>query len=529
MTSPTHAGAREAGVLVPLFSCPSAASWGIGEFDDVPKLAAWMRKSGLTILQLLPLNEMAPGQSSPYSALSSMALDPIFITVPAVADFKAMGGEEVLDADTRAALGAIRGQRRVAYGAVRSLKEEALRGAFLHFMEHEWARNSPRAEGLRTFAHVQSWWLDDYALFRALLHMTGGQDWREWPEDVRRHDQATLAMVSREYSREVLYRQYLQWLSHTQWEAARERAEHVRVFGDVSFMAATNSADAWAHQDLFSFDGTVGAPPDAFNREGQNWKLPVYRWNALRERQYGWFAQRAKRMSDLFDGFRVDHVVGLFRTWVFPTNGDAPHFIPGDEPSQIEQGRAVMEVFRQAGATVIAEDLGTIPDFVRDSLATMGIPGYKVMRWEKSWHAPGEPFIDPVDYPPSSLASSGTHDTETMAQWWAEAPAAEREGILALPSIAGRTHTSGLPVDSPYLQVVRDVLLELLYASGSDLCVLPIQDVFGWTDRVNVPGVIDEANWTWVLPVLVDHLGSDPEARERQQALARWAKNAGRG
>jgi 4-alpha-glucanotransferase len=520
---------RSAGILLPLFSAHSTRSWGIGEFADLPVLAGWMRDAGLRVLQLLPLNELAPGQTSPYSGLSAMALDPIFIALSEVPDFEAAGGEGGLDTAQRGLLAHVRARPGVDYWAVRTLKDRALRHAFRHFVDHEWVRDTPRAEALRAFEHLEAWWLDDYATFRALVHVSGGQDWRQWPAEARDRQAPALARAAREHHLEVLYRKYLQWLAQTQWQSARRQAAGIRVFGDFPFMVAADSADAWSHQHLFSFDGTVGAPPDAFSEEGQNWKLPVYRWDVLARRQYDWFLQRARRMADLFDGFRVDHVVGLFRTWVFPLDGSRPHFTPPDEASQIAQGRAVLETIVSTGAEVIAEDLGTIPPFVRAAIDELGIPGYKVIRWERLWDEPGRPFIDPRAFTTRSLATSGTHDTETLAEWWQEASLDDRRLALALPSLADAVAALALTPDSPFVPHVRDALLEALYASGSDLLTIPVQDLFGWTERVNVPAVVDDRNWTWKLPWLVDALTAQPDAAARAATLREWARRHGRG
>jgi 4-alpha-glucanotransferase len=519
----TRAG-RRAGLLVPLFSCPSNRSWGIGEFADLPALAAWMRRAGLSLLQLLPLNEMATGQRSPYSATSAMALDPIFIAVWTLDDFTARGGESCLPAAERASLDRVRASHAVDYDAVRALKMTALRLAFERFESEERSRRSARAAAFDQFVNEQAWWLDDYAVFRALHHDMGGRPWQEWPHglDDRRSDAVQRARL--EHDTEIRFRQYLQWVAHLQWQQARAAAGGVAVFGDLPFGVAADSADAWAHRPLFWFEGTIGAPPDAFSQEGQNWRLPMYRWDVLAGSDFEWFCARARRIADLFDGFRVDHVVGLFRTWVFPLDGQPPHFVPPDESSQQIQGRAVLSRLQQSGAEVVAEDLGTIPDFVRASLRELGVPGYRVLRWERDWHAPAQPFTDPCAYPACSLATSGTHDTDTLAEWWETLTADERRLVLA---IWGDPSPDG---GAPFSAGVRDRLIEALYAAGSDLLVLPIQDVFGWRDRINVPGVVDEINWTWRLPVPIDRFVAEPEsvaAADRLRALGmRYARSA---
>ena len=528
MTAALDSGRRRAGVLIPLFSCRSSTGWGIGDLGDVPALAGWMSGAGLSLLQWLPINEMAPGQSSPYSAISSMAIDPIYISVPRVPDYVALGGDAALDSALRGTLAHVRTIPHVDYFAVRLLKDRVLRRTFDRFVRDEWASKTPRAEVFEAFRATEHWWLDDYALFRALYHASDGLDWRQWPAGIRDRSPAALAEARRQHGREVLYRQYLQWVAHEQWQQVRRDAGEIRVIGDFPFMMAADSADAWAHQHLFSFDATVGAPPDAFSADGQNWKLPVYRWDVLGEDGYSWFRERARRMAALYDAYRVDHVVGLFRTWIFPADGSAPRFVPSDETEQRVQGEAVLRVLQQFGADILAEDLGTIPGFVRETLTGLGIPGFKVQRWERRWHEPEQPYIDPADYPPLSLATSGTHDTETLAAWWSAIDTDERRHVLAIPSVARMMAGEVIPADRPFSPRIRDALLESLFASGSDLVVVPLQDLFGWTDRINVPAIVDQVNWTWSPGWRIDELDRHPEARECQARLRVWSERYGR-
>ena len=524
MIEPGRVGAsRAAGLLLPLFSTPSSRSWGIGEFPDLAALAHWMQGAGLRVLQLLPANEMATGQSSPYSALSAMALDPIFIAVQDVEDFQALG-RDALDGAMRGLRDHARASRTVDYRAVRSLKDRALRASFRRFLEQEWPRDTGRARSLKRFIEDEAWWLEDYALFRAAHQATGGRPWHDWPGEIRDRRRGAIDRMRRELGLDILFRQYLQWIAQAQWQQARDAALAcgVALYGDFPFGVATDSADTWANQELFSFDGSAGAPPDAFTDEGQNWALPVYRWDVLQETGYAWFAARARRAADLFDGFRVDHVVGLFRTWTFDREGRPACFIPAEEPAQIAQGAAVLGALG-GRATVLAEDLGTIPDFVREALADLGIPGYKVLRWERRWDEPRQPFIDPVTYPARSLATSGTHDTETLAAWWADLGADDRALLLEVVAPSAGSAAPAIDPAGPFSPALRDALLAALYASGSSLLTLPAQDIFGWTDRINVPGLVDERNWTWKLPWPVDGLDDVPEARERQATLRAWA------
>src|SRR6185295_8251519 len=397
---------------VPLFSIPSTRSWGIGEIGDLEAMCSWLARAGQRVLLMLPINEMPVTESSPYSALSAMAIDPQFITVADVEDFAAIGGEGALEPEWRTRLSAVRAAPAVDYASVRALKSMALRRAFAHFQEKEWKRDTPRAARFRAYADEQSWWLDDYALFRALHAHPAERAWTEWPQPFRDRLPEALTHARVELDEEVRYRKYVQWLAGEQWTAARGRTSGVALFGDLPFAVSGDSADVWARQEEFNPALSVGVPPDAFSATGQDWGLPAYRWDVLAERDFDWLRQRARRNADLFDGYRVDHLVGFFRTYLRPLDGSTPAFTPSLEPEQVALGERVLAVMRAPGAEIIAEDLGVVPDFVRASLARLDVPGYKVFRWERQWHTPGEPFKDPVAYPPASVATSGTHDTE---------------------------------------------------------------------------------------------------------------------
>lgn len=517
-------GSRRAGVLIPLFSIPSSRSWGIGEIGDVGAISRWLRAGGQRILQLLPINEMPPGQSSPYSALSAMAIDPQFVTLDHVEDFTETGGEAALETPLRERLDAARGAPRIQYAEVRQLKHLVLRRCFARFRDIEWRAGTRRASAFRSYAREQSWWLDEYALFRALHARHDERAWTDWPEPLRSRHPDALAAARAELADEILFRQYVQWLAGDQWGAARDRAGDVALFGDLPFMVSGDSADIWARQDEFRMDASVGVPPDAFSETGQDWGLPVYRWDVLAQRDFDWLRDRARRNADLFDGYRVDHLVGFYRTYFRPHDGTPARFTPAEQEEQVALGERVLGVFREPGAEIIAEDLGIIPDFVRASLTRLSIAGYKVFRWERQWHVDGQPFKDPRDYPPVSVATSGTHDTEPMVIWWEDAPRDEREAVLAIPSLHRQlTDDDRASIDAPGLpRAVHEALLETLYASGSNTLILPIQDIFGWRDRINQPATVGDSNWTWRLPWPSDRMATEPAAMEVAKQLKEW-------
>jgi 4-alpha-glucanotransferase len=519
---------RHSGVLVPLFSMPSSASWGIGEIGDIPHLAAWLREAGQDLLQLLPIHEMAVGQRSPYSAMTAMAIDPIFISVHEVDEFRAIGGEEAMGAEWRRQLAEARRAPAIDYALVRRVKEAALRAAFAEFVRCR-ARPAYRAApAFQAWAAAESWWLDDYALFRALHARESDRPWTEWPKELRLRNPMALAVARVELASEVLYRKWLQWIADTQWHKAKTLARPVWLLGDFAFMVDGDSADVWANASSFRLDASVGAPPDAFSAEGQQWGMPAYRWDEVAAADFAWLRARARRTAALFDGYRVDHLVGFYRTYTFAGDGSPAGFTPADPEKQLALGEAVLSILSQAGATIVAEDLGTVPDFVRASLRRLGVPGYKVFRWERHWEKEGRPFRPPSGYPAVSVATSGTHDTDTNAAWWDGLDAGERAAVLATRGIARRAARLANPTGA-FTPALRDVLLEALCASGSDFLLLPIQDVFGWRDRINIPADLGPENWTWRLPWPVDRLASEPEAIERSMALRRWSGKYGRG
>ena len=513
---------RHAGLLVPLFSIPSQASWGIGELGDLRRLGPWMQDAGFSFLQLLPLNEMASGQHSPYSALSAMAFDPIFISPADIVDFGDGGAEGALEPADRDRLAAARASSAIDYTAVRALKERAFRVAFDRFMHEEWRRGTARASAFQAFVDCEAWWLRDYGLFRALKSREEGRSWRDWPAGVRDRGADALADARAELADDILFWTYLQWIAAGQWEEARAAAG-IGVFGDFPFMVSGDSADVWSRQQDFRLDASVGAPPDAFSETGQDWGFPAYRWREIAATGDEWLRARARRSADLYDGYRVDHVVGFFRTYVREPDGSAG-FVPAEESDQIAQGARLLALFAETGTRVTAEDLGVIPDFVRRTLASFGVAGYKVLRWEREWNEARQPFKDPRAYDPVSVATSGTHDTETVAEWWESAPSEERIALCDIEPL----RAAGLSPDEPFSARVRDAFLTVLFGAGSDLLILPIQDVFGWRDRINTPALVNDANWSWRLPWPVEELRRQPQSLERARFLRALAERSGR-
>ena len=310
-----------------------------GEIADLPILARWLETAGLDLVQLLPSNEMDEGQNSPYSALSAMAIDPVFIALRDVEEFADAGGEAALDPADRARLEEVRRRPAVDFRTVRALKRVAFHLAFHVFRDR---RKGAGNVARRRFPGVRRPRALVARRLRALpaLHDEHrGIYWRDWQPELRDRDPAALDRARRRLADTILFYQYLQWLADSQWQRARRDCGGVGIFGDFPFMVSGHSADVWSRQHQFRIDASVGVPPDAFSETGQDWGLPVYRWEAMRQDDYAWLRQRTRRCTDLYDGFRVDHLVGFYRTYVRERDGRT-YFTPADEPSQARRASA---------------------------------------------------------------------------------------------------------------------------------------------------------------------------------------------
>ena len=507
---------RIAGVVIPLFSLNSASDLGRGDIGGLLPMADLALAMGHRLILFLPLDETAPGELSPYSAMSVAAIDPSYISLAG------LGG--ISEAELSAA--------RIAHRARlfdplkhRTTKLTLLERAFHYFRGHR--SDEDQAESER-FARENIDWLPDYALFRALKEKYHWASWHEWPGGLGRRDPTALAAAATDLAGEIAFYIWLQFIAHRQWRRARAELalRGVLLGGDMAFSPGHESAEVWTNQNLFDLQRTVGAPPDAFSATGQRWGLPMPNWPRMHDRGYAFLRMRVRRARQMFDLLRIDHVVGLYRTYSFGLEPDSKgEFYPSGAPAQLSHGEEVISAIKnEAGAMeILAEDLGDVPPFVRQSLLRFGIPGYKVMRWEKDWKSLHPRYLRPSEYPEVSLATSGTHDTETLVEWWRELPVAERREFAEALQLADldwrnpQLHDRGI-----------DTILGSLYAAPSRYAFVPIQDIFGWDARVNTPGTTGPANWTWRLPVELEQASTDSTIVARLEALKAIAHLTGR-
>jgi 4-alpha-glucanotransferase len=334
-------------------------------------------------------------------------------------------------------------------------------------------------------------------------------------------------------SARVLQTSYIQWLLQEQWESAHRQLRDldVELMGDLPFVVGTESADVWSHAAQFQLPLSLGAPPDDFSADGQDWGLPPYDWLAMEADDSAWIRMRTRRSAQLYDRFRLDHVVGYFRQWVRrrpsgerPEKRDRGRFDPEGPGAQRARGQrvlvAMLAELSRAGERVeppraIAEDLGVIPSFVRESLWELRMPGYRVLPWEKD----GDGFRDPRGFPKDSVVSWSTHDTAPIDAWWPALPARDRE-LLAL--------RAGIKNDGNDDAARSLALLGDMYGARSDLALALAQELLGVEDRINTPATVGPQNWTWRLPRPIEQLARDPRIAGRFASIRALVREADR-
>lgn len=515
-------GARIAGVTLPLAALRTSDDWGVGQVSALGAFAEFALLAGSRLVQILPPYELAAGESSPYGARTAFGLDPIYLTMHAIPELagEALAGFRTAEVD--AEIARLRALPGVDFAAARALKERALRHAFARFLANEHGRGTARAAELEAFAE-RSPWARDLALYVALRDSHNGYGWSTWPEEERdraphivRHGESP--DPAHPLGRAVLEHLYRQMLLESEWRRARARLAElgVELMGDLPFIVGSESADVWVNRAEFRLDVSLGAPPDAFSADGQDWGLPAYDFKTLDATDLHWIRERTAHAATLYDRFRLDHAIGYFRQWV-RAPGLKGAFLPATEPAQEARGEKVLSaIVEAAGASqVIAEDLGVIPDFARDSLVRLGIPGYRVLPWDRRDGV----YTRPEALPESSVACWSTHDTAPITGWWPELEAWEREALAK---------NWGLPGSFASDDERNLALLGALYGTRSELALVLVQELLFETTRVNTPGVVSPENWTYRLPADLSALARDPVLLARFERVRGLLRESGR-
>lgn len=404
---------RRAGVTTPLFSLHSAKSAGIGEFSDLELLAEWCVRTRMSIIQLLPLNDIA-FRFAPYDAASTFALDPMYLRPEKIEAVDTAAFKEKIE-KLREAFPA--GKPRVDYG---------IKGAKLELFWEMFRSSQNHSGNFEKFRAENAFWLEDYALFKAIKEAHHEAGWESWDEGLRKKDPAAIAAFKKAHENPLLFHQWLQWQAFLQASEAKRlcTAKGVFLMGDLPFLVSRDSADVWAHQAYFKLDRVSGAPPDAFFANGQRWGMPPYDWPKIAGNQYDYLIQKVRYAQNFYDMFRIDHVVGTFRLWTIhndePSENGGLHgvFDPQDENIWEEHGRKILSVMIQSADMLpCAEDLGVVPPCSYKVLEEFNVPGMDVQRWARDWGSTYD-FKNPDKYRANSMAIISNHDTTSFPGWW---------------------------------------------------------------------------------------------------------------
>ena len=477
-TPSSPAATRGCGVLCHITSLPSP--FGCGDLGPwAHRFAALLAAGGQANWQVLPLNPTEPGLgNSPYASPSAFAGSTLLISPEFLVE------DRYLDADDLTPLPPFPDDR-VDYPAVIAHRTPLLDRAADRLL----AAPPPAFHAFPEEAGAG--WLDDHCLFVACREHCGGRPWYEWPDDLRLRDPAALLGARDDFTVRYDRERALQFLFFDQWARLRRHCAGlgVRLIGDLPIYVPYDSADAWAHPELFKLDAdrrpllVAGVPPDYFSVEGQRWGNPVYDWEAHRQDGYAWWLARFRHLARLFDVVRIDHFCGFVEYWE----------IPASEPTACRgswQPGPGLDLFaRVQGAlphlALVAEDLGHVTpavDALRDAL---GVPGMRVLLFGFGPEMASSPHV-PHNHDRASVLYLGTHDNPTARGWFEEASDEERS---RLARYLGRS------VDA---KTVADVLVRLCLQSVAGTAIVSLQDHLGLGvgARMNLPGT-PFGNWEW--------------------------------
>jgi 4-alpha-glucanotransferase len=490
-----------------LYALRSSRSWGMGDFGDLRRLAQWSAKElGAGILLINPLqasSPVLPQESSPYFPSSRRYRNLLYLRmeeVPGAAELR-------INLAGLAAVGhALNKERRIDRDAVFKLKMEAL--------QLLWSRFSGDSRFNR-FCEEQGEPLKQFAVFCVLIERYNS-GWHSWPADYHNPHSTQVARFATDHAERIRFYQWVQWLLDEQLAQA---AAEISLMQDLPIGVDPDGADAWAWQDVFANDATVGCPPDEYNTKGQDWGLPpLIPWK-LRRAGYEPFVQTIRATLRHAGGLRIDHVMGLFRLFWIPKGGDpsAGTFVryASDELLAI----LALESER-AKAFIVGEDLGTVEEKARKQLVDACVLSYRLLWFEDD---------PPAHFPKRALAAVTTHDLPTIAGLWTGSDLdAQRELGLnpneeGLNRIRGRLAAmTGLSNKAPVDEVIERTY-RLLAQSPSVIVSATLDDALAVEERPNMPATTNESwpNWSLPLPESQENLEQSRLALEIAHALKR--------
>jgi len=474
---------RNAGILLHITSLPSA--YGIGDLGtDAYAMADWLAKANIRLWQVLPLGPTGFG-NSPYAARSTFAGNELMIDPQQLLH---QGLLKACDLENHPEFPA----ERVDFEAVQAWKLPLLKKAAANFLN----QGKNKHACFETFCIQHSFWLDDYALFMALMERYGDGRWfSHWPKQYAKREEAQLKQFVTQNEQQVMQWKVLQYFFSQQWEAFKTYVHNkdIQLVGDVPIFVAADSADTWSNLHLFKtdehglFSAVSGVPPDFFSATGQLWGNPVYDWSVLEKEGYAWWLKRLERLFSLTDILRIDHFRGF----------DAYYEIPsGEKTAQRGEwvnvdGDAFFKAVRKrfGSVPIIAEDLGIMTDSVKQLRDGNDLPGMKIFQFGFTRDKDGMPnYYDdflPHNWGENFVVYTGTHDNNTTNGWFASLGREDKDIVL-----------SYLGCDE---HDMLSCMLRTLMLSHARTAIIPMQDVLGKGEeaRMNYPSTCNDRNWSW--------------------------------
>jgi 4-alpha-glucanotransferase len=560
---------KKAGIAVALYGLRSEANWGIGDLGDLKEFIRWaVGNLHLDVVGLNPLHAISnrePYNISPYFPSSRYYRNFVYLDIEKMEDYDSSvaAKEFVREETTRNLLAELRHSQLVQYERVATLKLKVLKMVFQSFLKNHWREEglSERGKELEAYINREGFLLDNFATFCALeafFHEKhhGLWTWRQWPKGYRHPHSQEVREFRQTHQESILFYKYLQWQLEKQLQEAQDLANSlgasIGLYHDLALGIDPGGADYWAYQDFFVEGVTVGAPPDDFALEGQNWGFHPPHGENYHNDGYSLFSKEISRNCQAGGALRIDHVMRFFRLfWIIAGQ-------PAKNGTYVEYNyHDLLKILalesERAKTLIIGEDLGTVPPQVREALAHFRIFSYRLFYFERDEQGG---FKDGESYPEFALASVGTHDLPTLAGFWtgedlhlrkslglfpseSQFQAAwqnrkqEKDNILARLVISGflSEHLANNPeIHTKLTRDLHSAIIGFVLSTSAKLVLLSQEDLFRDGRQQNVPGIVSEyPNWSTKMSYSLEELWQDPEVEKCVGVFRHWIYSTGRG